>query len=79
MLVQKGVSMAVDCPICKLNPKDVENISDSEAQTLIASLQERQGWCFDHIFAFADLVKRFPFEARSWLRAMVTGAKNLEA
>ncbi len=71
--------MSVDCPICELSTQDVESISESEAKTLIASLQQKQGWCFDHIFAFADLMKRFPFEAKDWLREMVIGIGKLEA
>lgn len=71
--------MSVDCPICQLTPQEVEDISESEAKTLIAALQQKQGWCFDHIFAFADLMKRFPFEAKDWLREMVIGTGKLEA
>ncbi len=71
--------MAVDCPICKLTPQEVESISEGDAETLITMLQQKQGWCFDHIFAFTDLVKRFPFEAKDWLRAMVVGTERLEA
>ena len=71
--------MAVECPICKLTPQEVESINESEAQRLITAMQQTQGWCFDHIFAFAELVKRFPFEAKDWLRAMVVGTEKLEA
>ncbi len=71
--------MSVDCPICQLSTQDVESINENEAKTLIASLQQKQGWCFDHIFAFADLMKRFPFEAKDWLREMVLGFGKLEA
>ena len=71
--------MSLDCPICQLSSQEVENISESEAKTLVAALQQKQGWCFEHIFAFTDLMKRFPFEAKDWLREMVIGAGKLEA
>jgi ligand-binding SRPBCC domain-containing protein len=71
--------MSVDCPICQLSTEEVENISESEAKTLVAALQQKQGWCFEHIFAFTDLMKRFPFEAKVWLHEMVIGAGKLEA
>ncbi len=71
--------MSIGCPICKLTPQEVESISESEAQSLIDHLQQTQGWCFDHIFAFTDLVKRFPYEAKEWLREMVLEPKKLEA
>ncbi len=71
--------MVMGCPICKLTPRDVEKISESEAKTLIITLQTKEGWCFDHIFAYADLAKRFPYEAKDWLREMVLGAEKLEA
>ncbi len=71
--------MSTDCPICQLTPQEVESISETEAKTLVASLQQKQGWCFEHIFAFTDLMKRFPFEAKDWLREMVIGTEKLEA
>lgn len=71
--------MSDDCPICQLTAEKVESISESEAKTLVAALQQKQGWCFEHIFAFTDLMKRFPFEARDWLREMVIETGKLEA
>lgn len=71
--------LAMDCPICKLTADEVENLSESDARRLISSLQQSQGWCFDHIFAFTDLAKRFPFAAKNWLREMVSGSEKIEA
>ncbi len=71
--------MSTNCPLCELTRREVEDISESEAKTLVAALQQKEGWCFDHIFAFTDLMKRFPFEAKDWLREMVIGTGKLEA
>ena len=71
--------MSVGCPICQLSAEEVESIDENEAKTLVAALQQKQGWCFEHIFAFTDLMKRFPFEAKVWLREMVIGTGKLEA
>ncbi len=67
-----------DCPICKLNPDEVDKMSEDEAGQLVTNLEEQQKWCLDHFYAYTELAQRYSFIAKNWLREIIQEGRQTE-